>query len=103
MNRNATFRHEVQFYSSDSALLEGFARFIRNTSSQSKCSSFKGWIIRKTEFKEKTALFRLNRAAQKISSFRKASWNQPITDVLRRPSEPARVIGNLAPVFVGSN
>lgn len=30
MNRNATFRHEVQFYSSDSALLESFARFIRN-------------------------------------------------------------------------
>lgn len=30
MNRSATFRHEVQFYSSDSALLESFARFIRN-------------------------------------------------------------------------
>src|SRR5215469_9065928 len=30
MNRNATFRHEVQFYSSDSVLLESFARFIRN-------------------------------------------------------------------------
>jgi len=30
MSTNATFRHEVQFYSSDSALLESFARFIRN-------------------------------------------------------------------------
>jgi hypothetical protein len=28
MNRNAAFRHEVHFYSSDSALLESFARFI---------------------------------------------------------------------------
>ena len=30
MNRNVAFRHEVRFYSSDSALLESFARFIRN-------------------------------------------------------------------------
>ena len=30
MNRNATFQHEVQFCSSDSTLLESFARFIRN-------------------------------------------------------------------------
>ena len=28
MNTNGTFRHEVQFYSSDAVLLEGFARFI---------------------------------------------------------------------------
>jgi hypothetical protein len=30
MNKISTFRHDVQFYSSDSALLESFAGFIRN-------------------------------------------------------------------------
>src|SRR5215469_2193851 len=64
----------------------------RNTARSLSSRVFKDKLFAKLNSKKRLPCLGLIASHRKSVHFRKASWNQPITDVLRRPSEPARQI-----------